>query len=64
MSDFLDEIEDAVRELGRNDSLHARQRIIDGLEGLREHLLAHLDFEEAEISPTLRQWTSWPGIAG
>lgn len=63
VSDYLDGIEEAVRDLGHEDTPEARRRIVDGLEGLAEHLLAHLEFEEKEISPTLRQWTQWPGIA-
>lgn len=62
VSDYLDEIEDAVREIGREDSTAARLRIVDALEGLREHLLEHLEFEETEIAPTLSQFTHWPGI--
>lgn len=60
VADYLDDIEAAVKELGKSDTSHTRQRIVDGLEGLSEHLLAHLAFEEIEISPTLRQWTQWP----
>lgn len=60
VSDYLDEIEEAVRAIGQHDTLEGRQRIVDGLNGLTDHLLAHLEFEEVEISPTLRQWTGWP----
>jgi hypothetical protein len=60
VSDYLDEIEASVRAIGNEDTPHGRQRIVDGLDGLTDHLLAHLEFEEIEISPTLRQWTSWP----
>jgi iron-sulfur cluster repair protein YtfE (RIC family) len=60
VADFLDEIEAAVRELGRADTHDARQRIVEALDGLREHLLAHLAYEEIEITPTLAQWTAWP----
>jgi hemerythrin-like domain-containing protein len=60
VSNYLDEIEASVRAIGNEDTPHGRQRIVDGLDGLTDHLLAHLEFEEVEISPTLRQWTSWP----
>jgi hypothetical protein len=60
VSDYLDEIEAAVRELGRVDSQAGRERIAAALDGLAEHLLAHLAFEEIEISPTLLQWEEWP----
>jgi hypothetical protein len=59
VADFLDEIEAAVRQLGRADTPAGRQRIVDTLDGLREHLLAHLAYEEVEITPTLSQWTAW-----
>jgi hypothetical protein len=60
VSDILDAIEAAVRELGRDDTLAGRHRIVAGLDDLRETLLAHLAFEEVQISPALLQWTKWP----
>ena len=39
----------------------ARERIVAGLDGLAEHLLAHLAFEEREIAPTVLTWERWPG---
>ena len=63
VSDYLDEIESAVRTLGREDSPAARERIVTGLDGLAEHLLAHLAFEEREIAPTVLTWERWPGAA-
>ena len=60
VSDYLDEIEEAVRAIGKEDTPQGRQRIVDGLDGMTDHLLAHLEFEEVEISPTLRKWTNWP----
>ena len=39
----------------------ARERIVTGLDGLAEHLLAHLAFEEREIAPTVLTWERWPG---
>jgi len=60
VSDYLDAIEAAVRAIGKEDTPQGRQRIVDTLGDLTDHLLAHLEFEEIEISPTLRQWTGWP----
>ncbi len=61
VSDYLDEIEAAVQTLGEEDSHPTRERIVTGLDGLAEHLLAHLAFEEREIAPTVLTWESWPG---
>ncbi len=60
VSDYLDVIEAVAKGLGRNDTAEARQQLVDALEALAEHLLAHLEYEEIEISPTLLQWTDWP----
>ena len=61
VSDYLDEIEASVRNLGREDSHPTRERIVSALDALAEHLLAHLAFEEREIAPTVLTWDSWPG---
>jgi hypothetical protein len=29
-------------------------------ETMGEYLLAHLDYEERSITPTVRTWTAWP----
>lgn len=60
VSDYLDEIEAAVRTLGRDDAPATRERIVTSLDGLAEHLLAHLAFEEREIAPTILTWERWP----
>jgi hypothetical protein len=39
----------------------ARDRLIAALAALSTDLLAHLAYEEAEISGTLRTFTRWPG---
>jgi hypothetical protein len=54
VSDDLDEVEGAARELTNGDSESARQRVADGLHKLADNLLEHLDFEEREAGPTLR----------
>ncbi len=38
-----------------------RERLIQALHTLSTDLLAHLEYEEEQISGTLRTWTSWPG---
>lgn len=60
VSDYLDEIEALTRGLGRSDTHPQRQQLVDALEGLAEHLLAHLEYEEIHVSPTLLQFTDHP----
>jgi len=60
VSDILDEVEAASDELVRVDTPAGRARVVDALSLLSEHLLAHLDFEETAITPTLRRWERWP----
>lgn len=60
VSDYLDEVEAAADSLVAADTAVARQRVVDALNVLGEHLLAHLAYEEQNISPTLRTWTGWP----
>jgi hypothetical protein len=60
VSDYLDDISAVTKELGRNDTPENRKRLIDGLDELSTLLLAHLEYEEIEISPALLQWTQWP----
>jgi hypothetical protein len=55
VSDLLDVVEAAARALTDADSGDARQRVIDGLQGLHVHLLEHLDYEEANAGPTMRR---------
>ena len=59
VSDLLDEVEAATREMTTDDAL-ARQRLVLGLTELSEHLLEHLAYEEEAIAPVLRSWTRWP----
>jgi len=56
----LDEVETGVDELVANDAPLSRQRLVDGLNRLAEHLLAHLSYEEESILPTMRTWETWP----
>jgi hypothetical protein len=48
------------RAIGGQEDGAPRQRLVDALERLAEDLLAHLRFEEEQISGTLRTWTRWP----
>jgi hypothetical protein len=60
VADILDEVESGADALVRQDTPAGRDRIVDALNTLAEHLLAHLDYEEKHISPTLRSWARWP----
>jgi iron-sulfur cluster repair protein YtfE (RIC family) len=61
VSDLLDEVEAASRQLGERDETAARKRLVTALRTLSDDLLDHLLYEEEQISGTLRTWTSWPG---
>lgn len=60
VSDILDQVEAEARGLARDDTPDSRARLAAALTHLSEHLLAHLDYEEKSISPTLRTWRTWP----
>jgi len=62
VSGHLDEVEAAADDLVRHDSAEGRRRVVAALGTLAEHLLAHLDYEEKNITPTLREWAGWPGF--
>ncbi len=55
VSDLLDVVEAAARELTETDGGDARRRVIDGLQDLHGHLLEHLDYEERNAGPTIRR---------
>jgi hypothetical protein len=59
----LDEVEAAAQALGR-DGADERERLVAALQTLATDLLAHLRFEEEQISGTLRTWTDWPQWTG
>jgi hemerythrin HHE cation binding domain-containing protein len=61
VSDLLDDVSAAAVALAGEESDSGRKQLIAALEVLSEELLAHLDYEEENISATLRTWTSWPG---
>jgi hypothetical protein len=60
VSGLLNDVEAAARDLGEQEDPATRQRLTESLQQLSTDLLAHLDYEEENISATLRSWTSWP----
>lgn len=60
VSDILDEVERNADTLVLHDTPANRQLLVAAIDVLSEHLLTHLDYEEASISPTLRTWARWP----
>jgi hypothetical protein len=60
VSGLLDDVASAAQELGEQEDPATRQRLIGALQQLSTDLLAHLDYEEENISGTLAAWTSWP----
>lgn len=58
VSTILDEIEVANARIITDEA--ARVELATALKKLREYLLAHLDYEETNISPTLRRLDGWP----
>jgi hypothetical protein len=61
VSGLLDDVEAAAADLGGSESPAARRRLIQALDTLSADLLAHLQYEEEQISGTLRTWAAWPG---
>jgi hypothetical protein len=60
VSDLLDQVESLARLIGEENSPEIRGRLVTALRELATTLLAHLDFEEESINPTLRKWHRWP----
>jgi len=62
---LLDDVEAAATDLSAAESPEARQRLTQALGTLSADLLAHLRYEEDQISGTLRTWSGWrAGEAG
>lgn len=61
VSGLLDDVEAAATDLSGAESPAARQRLTQALGTLSADLLAHLRYEEDQISGTLRTWSTWPG---
>jgi hemerythrin-like domain-containing protein len=55
---YLDEVEAAAARLLTDEAAGAD--LAHALHRLGEHLLAHLDYEEDQLAPTLRRLTGWP----
>ena len=60
VSDHLDAVEAAAHALSDGDSLDARRAVADALEALKEHLLAHLEYEEQSVAATARRLRDLP----
>ena len=60
VSDLLDEVEAAAQALRDQEDPALRDRLVTALRNLGTDLLAHLQYEEENISDTLRTWTAWP----
>jgi hypothetical protein len=58
VSGYLDAVEAAAARIVADEA--ARAELAGALRGLAEHLLTHLDFEEANLAPTLRRMRDWP----
>ena len=58
VSGYLDAVEAAAGRIVHDEA--ARPELAQALRVLAEHLLTHLDYEEANLTPTLRQLTTWP----
>ena len=57
VASYLDRIEETAAALENDDG--ARSELVDALNQLAEHLLKHLDYEEASVIPTLRRMSDW-----
>lgn len=55
VSDYLDTVEAATRALSEDDGPDARRAVAAALEVLEGHLLAHLEYEELNVSETARR---------
>jgi Hemerythrin HHE cation binding domain len=59
VADLLDDVSATAAQLADREDGEVRKRLIAGLASLSDDLLAHLQYEEDNISGTLRTWTSW-----
>jgi hypothetical protein len=62
VSDLLDAVEEGADILTKIDSEAVRRTIGDTLTVLGERLLAHLDFEELNVGPTMKRMHGIDGI--
>ena len=57
---LLDQVSATARELAGQDDAGIRQRLVAALEALSTDLLAHLAYEEENVSGTMATMTGWP----
>lgn len=57
VSKLLDEIEAIAARIVEDES--ARPQLVQALNRLSEHLLAHLEYEETHLAPTVNRIQSW-----
>jgi iron-sulfur cluster repair protein YtfE (RIC family) len=55
VSDQLDAVETAARDLAKDEGGRARRAVVDALHDLAENLLEHLDYEELSLEATVRR---------
>jgi hypothetical protein len=55
---YLDAVEAAAQRILADES--ARVELAGSLDDLAAHLIVHLDYEEANLNPTLRRLSAWP----
>jgi Hemerythrin HHE cation binding domain len=61
ISDLLNDVEAAARDLAGQEDPAIRQRLTLALQALSNDLLEHLAYEEDNVSDTMRAMTGWPG---
>jgi Hemerythrin HHE cation binding domain len=62
VSDDLDAVEAAANALSDDETQQARKEVVDTLQTLSENLLAHLDYEELNVEPTVLRLRESPGL--
>jgi Hemerythrin HHE cation binding domain len=60
ISDLLDDVERAARDLDDASGNPAREDLVAALGKLEANLLTHLALEEESIATTMRGWERWP----
>ncbi|HEX4754479.1 MAG TPA: hemerythrin domain-containing protein, partial [Candidatus Dormibacteraeota bacterium] len=62
ISDLLDAVEAAAHALSADHGHDARRAVADALGALRQHLLAHLEYEELNVASTARRLVDAPSF--
>ncbi len=62
ISDLLDAVESAAQALSADHGHDARRVVADALDALRQHLLAHLEYEELNVASTARRLADVPSF--